>query len=57
MGKKELQRTEKRQKCIRTEFDKVPRRVSDGYTAPMTVKFNMMSTNFIYRACFEADRL
>jgi hypothetical protein len=57
MGIKELQQTEKRQKCIGTEFDKVPRRVNDGYTASMTVKFNLMSTHFINRACFEADRL
>ena len=57
MGKKELQQTEKGQKCIGAEFDKVPRRVNDGYTAPMTVKFNLMSAHFIYRECFEADRL
>jgi len=37
----------KRQKCTATEFDKVPRRVNDGYAASMTVKFNLMSTHFI----------
>jgi len=56
-GEERIATNRKGQKCIGAEFDKVPRRVNDGHTAPMTVKFNLMSAHFIYSACFEADRL
>jgi hypothetical protein len=54
---KRMATNRERETCSATEFGSASHTVNDAYTASMEVKFNLMSMQFIYTACFEADRL